>query len=76
MGFLPIALLPFSTLIQRMPLRTMKRIRKGEADLDAIIYAMIRERRASPGDRGDLLSMLIESTDVEENPGGTPSQHA
>ena len=69
MGFLPIALLPFSTLIQRMPLRAMKRIRKGQANLDAIIYPMISERRASPGDRGDLLSMLIESTDVEEDTG-------
>jgi cytochrome P450 len=69
MGFLPIALLPFSNLIQRMPLKTMKRIREGEADLDAIIHTMIRERHASPGDRGDLLSMLIESTDVEGDTG-------
>jgi cytochrome P450 len=47
----------------------MKRIRKGQADLDAIIYAMIRERRQSPGDRGDLLSMLLEAVDTEEATG-------
>src|SRR6201999_1999351 len=52
MGFLPLAILPFSEQIQRLPLPAMKRIRKGQADLDAIIYGMIAERRRSPGDRG------------------------
>jgi cytochrome P450 len=69
MGFLPLAILPFSEQIQRLPLPAMKRIRKGQADLDAIIYAMIRERRQSPGDRGDLLSMLLEAVDTEESTG-------
>jgi cytochrome P450 len=69
MGFLPLAILPFSEQIQRLPLPAMKRIRKGQADLDAIIYAMIRERRQSPGDRGDLLSMLLEAVDTEEATG-------
>lgn len=66
MGFLPLAILPFSEEIQRLPLPAMKRIRKGQADLDAIIYAMIEERRKSPGDRGDLLSMLLEAVDPED----------
>jgi cytochrome P450 len=69
MGFLPLAILPFSEQIQRLPLPAMKRIRKGQADLDVIIYAMIRERRQSPGDRGDLLSMLLEAVDTEEATG-------
>src|SRR5271170_6634585 len=66
MGFLPLAILPFSEQIQRLPLPAMKRIRRGQADLDAIIYDMIDERRKSPGDRGDLLSMLLEAVDPED----------
>ncbi len=66
MGFLPLAVLPFSEQIQKLPLPAMKRIRKGQAELDAIIYAMIAERRRSPGDRGDLLSMLLEAVDPED----------
>ena len=77
MGFLPLAVLPFSEQIQRMPIPAMKRIRKGQDELDDLIYRMIRERRANPGDRGDLLSMLLESVDTEgdaENAkGGTMS---
>ena len=74
MGFLPLAILPFSEQIQRFPLPAMKRIRKGQADLDAIIYGMIRERRESPGDRGDLLSMLLEAVDVEDSTGRMSDQ--
>jgi cytochrome P450 len=66
MGFLPLAFLPFSETIQRLPVPAMQRIRRGQADLDAIIYAMIAERRAGPpdrSDRGDLLSMLMATVD-------------
>ncbi|CAN5745134.1 cytochrome P450 [soil metagenome] len=65
MGFLPLALLPFSSFIQRLPLRAMKNIRTGKADLDALIYSMIEQRRKSPGDRGDLLSMLLSAQDAD-----------
>ncbi len=72
MGFMPIALLPFSEQIQKLPLPMMRRIRKGQQELDGLIYRMIRERRQSPGDRGDLLSMLLESVDTEaDTEGGT-----
>jgi cytochrome P450 len=63
MGFLPLAFLPFSEQIQRLPIPAMQRIRKGQADLDAIIYSMIAERRGNPADRGDLLSMLMATVD-------------
>lgn len=69
MSFLPLALLPFSEQIQKSPLPVMRRIRAGQAELDALIYKMIRERRAAPGDRGDLLSMLLESVDTEGDQG-------
>jgi cytochrome P450 len=66
MGFLPLAFLPFPHLVQRLPIPAMRRIRIARADLDELIYRMIRERRADPADRGDLLSMLLASTDVED----------
>ena len=72
MGFLPLVFLPFSSLIESLPFGPMENIRKGGVDLDNIIYGMIAERRKSPGDRGDLLSMLLEATDAEDNPGGAP----
>ena len=74
MGFLPLALLPFSNLIQRLPIPAMRRIHKGQAELDTMIYAMIHERRQNPGDRGDLLSMLLAAEDAEENTGTMPDR--
>jgi cytochrome P450 len=44
MGFLPFAFLPMSGLIQRLPLPLMRRIRRGQAQLDALIYRMVEER--------------------------------
>ncbi len=70
MGFLPIAFLPRSDLIYRLPLPLMNRIRQSRRDLDSLIYGLIAERRADGQDRGDLLSMLMASQDTE---GGTGS---
>jgi cytochrome P450 len=69
MGFLPLAFLPFSAQITRLPLPLMRRIRQGEAELDALIYGLIRQRRASRVDQGDLLSMLLASVDTEGQTG-------
>ncbi len=74
MGFLPLVFLPFSKQIEKLPFGPMENIRKGGVDLDRIIYGMIAERRKSPGDRGDLLSMLLDATDTEDNTGGLSSQ--
>jgi len=65
MRILPIAFLPFSEQIQKLPIPSMQRIRRGVAELDTLIYGMIAERRNNPGDRGDLLSMLMEAVDSE-----------
>lgn len=70
MGFLPLVFLPFSRQIEKLPFGPMAKIRKGEAELNRLIYAMIHERRQCPGDRGDLLSILLASVDTEENTGG------
>ncbi len=64
-GFLPLSFLPFSDVIQRLPIPAMTRIRRGREQMDDLIYRMIAERRANPGDRGDLLSMLLGSVDVD-----------
>ncbi len=65
-SFLPLAFLPMPELVQQLPIPVMRRIRKGREDLDTLIYRVIAERRADPGDRGDLLSMLLASVDAGE----------
>jgi len=70
MGFLPLAFLPFPELALRMPLPFIRRIRDSQKKLDRLIDALIAERRRSGEDRGDLLSMLLASVDVEGHTGG------
>jgi cytochrome P450 len=65
MGSFWTLMLPFAHLIERLPVPSLRRSRRARAELDAIIYRMIAERRHSPGDRGDLLSMLLEAQDEE-----------
>jgi cytochrome P450 len=69
MGFLPLAFLPFSHAIQRLPIPSMRRLQRGKLHLDTLITRMIATRRADPPgtpDRGDLLSMLLAATDPED----------
>ncbi|HEY0407526.1 MAG TPA: cytochrome P450 [Pyrinomonadaceae bacterium] len=63
-------LLPFSELLEKLPLPQKKRFQKAKEQLDAIIYRLINERRRSGEDRGDLLSMLLLAQDEEEKSGG------
>ena len=69
MAFLPLAFLPASELLYKLPLPMMNRIRAARRSLDALIYGLIAERRADGVDRGDLLSMLLAATDTEEGTG-------
>ncbi len=75
-GPLPPAWVPEKLLVslQKIPFGAMLKIKQGMAKIDAIIYGMIAERRRSPGDRGDLLSMLLEATDTEDAPGNQPGR--
>ena len=59
------AVLPFSELLDRLPIPPTLRFKRARARLDATIYRLIDERRRSPGDRGDLLSMLLLAQDPE-----------
>jgi cytochrome P450 len=57
--------IPFSRYLERLPIPPMSKVRRARTTLDTIIYRLIRERRASGADKGDLLSMLMSATDVE-----------
>ncbi len=69
-----IRMLPFSDTIEKLPIPALRRARRARATLDRIVYDMIAERRRSPGDRGDLLSMLILAQDDENNGRGMTDQ--
>jgi cytochrome P450 len=59
-------MLPFGATLERLPIPRLRRGRKARERLDAIIYGIIGERRASGGDRGDLLSMLLMARDDQD----------
>jgi cytochrome P450 len=63
-------LLPYSEYLERLPLPANRRFTRSRAKLDAVIYRIIEERRASGADRGDLLSMLLLAQDEEGASGG------
>jgi cytochrome P450 len=48
-----------------LPTRENRRFQRTLATLEAVVLRMIAERRRDPGDRGDLLSMLMEARDAE-----------
>ena len=56
---------PFSELIEKLPLPSNRRFDQARARLDETIFRMIRERREAGDDQGDLLSMLLRATDDE-----------
>lgn len=58
-------LLPFSELLEKLPLPPVRRLSRARAVLDRLIYGLIAERRQSGRDHGDLLSMLIAAQDEE-----------
>jgi cytochrome P450 len=62
--------LPFSQLLEYLPIPPILKMKKARKQMDEIIYRIIRERRASSLDRGDLLSMLLRATDPESGSGG------
>jgi len=59
-------MLPFADLLEKLPIPLLRKGKAARAQLDAIIYGLIAERRKFPGDRGDLLSMLLLAQDEEQ----------
>jgi cytochrome P450 len=58
-------MLPFSELLEKLPLPPRRRFERARARLDAVIYRIIEERRREGFDRGDLLSTLLHALDEE-----------
>ncbi|MGI8554269.1 MAG: cytochrome P450 [Dehalococcoidia bacterium] len=50
----------------RVPVPVHLRIRRAVGQIDALIYRIIAERRASGGDPGDLLSLLLHARDEDD----------
>src|SRR5580698_8810966 len=59
-------MMPFSEYMEKLPLPYVRRFEKARARLDATIYGLIRERRKSGQDTGDLLSMLLLAQDEDD----------
>jgi cytochrome P450 len=55
----------FARFLERLPLPTARRFVAARERLDARVYRMVCERRASRVDHGDLLSMLLLAQDAE-----------
>lgn len=51
--------------MEKLPLPTTARFHKAQKYFDDTIYELIKERRASGEDKGDLLSMLLKAQDEE-----------
>ncbi len=56
---------PFRLLLLLLPSSSQRRFRRVMDNLDAYIYGLIRARRASGKDTGDLLSMLLQARDED-----------
>ncbi len=67
-------LLPGGELAEKLPLAANQRAEQAMQRLNATVYRMIEERRASAEDRGDLLSMLLAAQDEESGQGMSDEQ--
>ncbi|HSK74210.1 MAG TPA: cytochrome P450 [Pyrinomonadaceae bacterium] len=59
-------LLPFSELLEKLPIPQARRFNRAKETLDKVIYEIINERRKSGEDKGDLLSMLLLAQDEDD----------
>ena len=55
-------------LPERLPTSANLRMRRAIGVLDEIIYRMIQQRRLDPGERDDLLAILLNARDEDGNP--------
>jgi cytochrome P450 len=69
-----IILLPFSEILEKLPLPAVGRFKRARKRLDETIYRLIAERRENPRDTGDLLSMLLLACDDEGSGGMSDTQ--
>jgi cytochrome P450 len=67
-------LMPYSEILFKLPIPPVLRFRRAKRQLDDLVYGIIKERRASGVDRGDLLSMLLLAQDEEDGLGMSDMQ--
>ena len=61
MDVFPASLSAFGELLDLIPFHpATRRFTRARAQLDAVIYRLIEQRRSEPADRGDLLSILLQ----------------
>jgi cytochrome P450 len=65
--------LPRAEDLLHLPIPGLMRFRRARRRLDAVVHRMIAQRQAEGIDRGDLLSMLIASRDIEADAEGRHS---
>ena len=61
---------PFGEILEKLPIPATRRFEKARGRLDATIARLIAERRKNPGDRTDLLTLLLLAQDTEGDGGG------
>jgi len=64
-GLFDYLLLPFSEILEKLPIPQARHFNRAKETLDKVIYSFINERRASGEDKGDLLSMLLHAQDID-----------
>jgi cytochrome P450 len=66
----PLTMVPFSEFLEKVPFSPVRKVHRARAKLDSIIFRIIEERRKSPEQHNDLLSILLRAQDVEGDGGG------
>ncbi|MCS6874307.1 MAG: cytochrome P450 [Pyrinomonadaceae bacterium] len=61
------ALLPFSEILEKLPLPQVKKMKRARETLDEVIYKIIKERRQGGHRKDDLLSILLQTQDEEDS---------
>jgi enediyne biosynthesis protein E7 len=74
LGFLDRRLLSMIDLPESVPTSINRAFVQARETLDTLIYDLIKERRRSGEDAGDLLSMLLQARDEETGEGMTDQQ--
>ena len=64
----PRVTMPLAPLLRLVPLPSHRRLRRAQDYLDTLIYRLIDERRATGGETGDVLSMLVSAQTEDGSP--------
>src|SRR5437899_7924377 len=75
LGLFNMLMVPFTDLIQKLPLPSVRRFHRARDFLDKTIYDIIDERRRTGADHGDLLSMLLLAQDEQGDGGSMTDKH-